>query len=93
MTATHGAQQVSDFSLVDLLICPGGRIIFDDLPWTVEAAMKELANPPRHWHALEPDERATPPVRLVLDFLVPHFGYTQRRIMNGGQWGVARKPS
>ena len=80
------------FVLVDLLLRPGGWIVFDDLPWTVESAMKHSVNAPRHWRSLGADERATPAVQLVFDLLVPHLGYTDRRIVNEGQWGVARKP-
>jgi predicted O-methyltransferase YrrM len=80
------------FLLVDLLLRPGGWIVFDDLPWTVESAMQHTAKPPRHWRALGADERATPAVQLVFDLLVPHLRYTDRKIVNNGQWGVARKP-
>ena len=80
------------FLLVDLLLRPGGWIVFDDLQWTVDAAMKEIEEPPRHWLALGADERTTPAVKLVFDLLVPHLGYTDRRTMNNGEWGAARKP-
>jgi predicted O-methyltransferase YrrM len=80
------------FLLVDMLLRPGGWIVFDDLKWTVEAAMQNRANPPRHWRACSPDERATPAVKLVFDLLVPHLGYSDMRIVNDGRWGMARKP-
>jgi len=80
------------FVLVDMLLRPGGWIIFDDLPWTIEAAMQDMAKLPAHWRAADPDERSTPAVGLVFELLVPHLGYTDRRIINDGQWGVARKP-
>ena len=78
--------------LVDMLLRPGGWIVFDDIPWTVEAAMKERSNVPKLWKTFGPNERAAPAVKLVFDLLVPHLGYTNRRTINGGQWGIARKP-
>lgn len=78
--------------LVDMLLRPGGWIVFDDIPWTVEAAMKGRSNVPKLWKTFGPNERAAPAVKLVFDLLVPHLGYTNRRTINGGQWGIARKP-
>ena len=80
------------FVLVDMLLRPGGWIVFDDLPWTIEAAMQDITDAPTHWRAVDPEECSTPAVRLVFDLLVPHLGYTDRRIVNEGQWGIARKP-
>ena len=80
------------FTLVDMLLRPGGWIVFDDLPWTIEAAVQDKVTVPKHWRAAGPKERSTPAVRLVFDSLVPHFNYTDRRIINEGQWGIARKP-
>jgi predicted O-methyltransferase YrrM len=80
------------FVLVDMLLKPGGWIILDDLKWTIEAAMPDMSRIPRHWLASSPDERAAPAVQLVFDLLVPHFGYTDKRIINHGEWGIARKP-
>lgn len=80
------------FALVDMLLKPGGWIIFDDMEWTIDSAMRNRDNMPRPWRACSPDERATPAVKLVFDTLVPHLRYTDRRTMNDGRWGVARKP-
>lgn len=80
------------FLLVDMLLRPGGHIIFDDLPWTIEAAMRNRENVPKEWLGFGAEERATPAVKLVFDLLVPHLGYTDQRIVNRGSWGVARKP-
>jgi predicted O-methyltransferase YrrM len=81
------------FVLVDLLLRPGGWIIFDDLEWTIEAALKSVPKAPKHWLACSADERALPAVKLVFDILVPHLGYTNQRSVNDGRWGVARKPA
>jgi predicted O-methyltransferase YrrM len=80
------------FVLVDMLLRPGGWIVFDDLPWTIDAAMQNKTEVPTHWRAADAEERRTPAVRLVFDLLVPRLGYTDSHIVNDGQWGVARKP-
>jgi predicted O-methyltransferase YrrM len=80
------------FVLVDLLLRPGGWILFDDLTWTVDAAMQHRKQVPRYWRNFSPDERAEPAVGLVFDLLVPHLGYTEQAVINRGQWGLARKP-
>jgi predicted O-methyltransferase YrrM len=80
------------FVLVDRLLRPGGWIVFDDLPWTMEAAMKTRAKIPRYWRACSEDERAAAGVNMVFELLVPQLGYTDIRIANGGWWGIARKP-
>jgi len=81
------------FLLVDVLLRPGGWIVFDDLPWTIENALKSSAKAPKHWLACSEDEQATPAVQLVFDYLVPHLGYTNCQTLNDGQWGIARKPA
>lgn len=81
------------FVLVDILLRPGGWIIFDDLKWTIEAAIQNRAKVPKRWRSCSPDERATPAVSLVFDLLVPHFGYTELQTANKGRWGIARKPA
>lgn len=80
------------FVLVDLLLKPGGWIVFDDLPWTIEAATRSTTNPPKHWRTFSAEERTTPAVQLVFDLLVPYLGYTDQRVISHGQWGLARKP-
>lgn len=80
------------FLLVDVLLRPGGWIIFDDLKWTIEAAMKDLAKVPKQWQACSEDERAVSGVKLVFDLLAPHLGYTDMQTANNGWWGIARKP-
>ena len=80
------------FVLVDMLLRPGGWIIFDDLEWTVEKAMQNVRKVPRTWRACSPDERAVAAVNLVFETLVPHLGYEQIRVVNSGRWGLARKP-
>jgi predicted O-methyltransferase YrrM len=80
------------FVLVDMVLRPGGLIVFDDLTWTIESAMRERSKIPAHWQRASEDERRTPGVQLVFDLLVPHLGYTDIRVANEGRWGIARKP-
>lgn len=80
------------FLLVDMLLRPGGWIIFDDLTWTIENAVKGRTKVPAHWRKCSAEEQATPAVQMVFDLLVPHLGYTKLQTVNGGQWGVAQKP-
>lgn len=80
------------FLLVDMLLRPGGLIVFDDLTWTIEAAIGQRTNVPKYWRVSSDDERKTPGVKLVFDLLVPHLGYTDIRTANEGRWGIARKP-
>jgi predicted O-methyltransferase YrrM len=80
------------FLLVDMLLRPGGWIIFDDLKWTIKAAIDDLAKAPRSWRACSEDERATAGVKMVFDLLAPHLGYTDMRTAKNGWWGIARKP-
>ncbi len=80
------------FVLVDMLLKPGGWIIFDDLQWTIEKAMQGVLKVPRTWRACSPDERATAAVNLVFQTLVPRLGYEQLKVVNGGRWGIAHKP-
>lgn len=80
------------FLLVDMLLRPGGYIVFDDLEWTVEAEMQRHSKVPKHWRSFSVEERTTPAVKLVFDLLVPHLGYTELRTANRGNWGIARKP-
>jgi predicted O-methyltransferase YrrM len=80
------------FLLVDMLLRPGGWIIFDDLEWTIQKAMAGRTNVPAHWRKCSDDERAAPAVRMVFDLLVPHLGYTNLKVVNEGRWGIAQKP-
>jgi len=80
------------FVLVDMLLRPGGWIIFDDLNWTFEAAMRDVPKVPAAWRKASEDERAAAGVGMVFDLLVPHMGYTDQHTVHDGWWGIARKP-
>ena len=79
------------FFLVDMLLRPGGWIVFDDLDWTVEASIaKDPERRGKAYEQFDEEERRTPAVRMVFETLVPHLGYEERREARG--WGFARKP-
>ncbi len=80
------------FVLVDMLLRPGGWIIFDDLEWTMKDSMAQNDKAPRTWRARSADEQAAAPVKMVFETLVPHLGYTDLHTLYGGWWGAARKP-
>jgi predicted O-methyltransferase YrrM len=81
------------FVLVDMLLRPGGWIVFDDLEWSMQASMKQHGTAPKTWMARSEDERAAAPVKMVFETLVPRLGYTDLHTLYGGWWGAARKPS
>lgn len=79
------------FLLVDMLLRPGGWIIFDDINWTIEKSLK--ANPKlKFWRDYSSDEKATPAVRMVFDMIAPRLGYSEHQIVRTLSWGIARKP-
>jgi len=79
------------FLLVDLLLRPGGVIVFDDLNWTVAGSAAFARNAAKA-AAYSPDEAATRSVERVWDLLVPERGYERVERIDKIHWGVARKP-
>jgi predicted O-methyltransferase YrrM len=80
------------FVLVDLLLRPGGTIVFDDVDWSIEHSAA-YGKDPKRMALYSEDERAARTVRLVWDMLVPEFGYAQVREIAEVGWAVARKPA
>jgi predicted O-methyltransferase YrrM len=80
------------FLLADMLLKPGGWIVFDDLKWTVDAVFKAGMKAAKAWTLCSPDEQQAPAVQMVFDLLVPHLGYTDLEVAHKGWWGIARKP-
>lgn len=76
------------FFLADLLLEPGGWLLFDDLDWTIAGSPGARD---RQWaRRLPEEERTTAQVRKVFDLLVrPHPGYID--VSDDGVWGWARK--
>jgi predicted O-methyltransferase YrrM len=76
------------FFLVDLLLAPGGWMIFDDLDWTYASSPSMRDRP--DVRRLPEDQRTTPQVRKVFELLVrDHPGYVEAYEKAG--WGWARK--
>jgi predicted O-methyltransferase YrrM len=78
------------FYLVDLLLRPGGWVIFDDLDWTIEKADSQKKKRMRSYRDYSIEERKLPLVRKVWEILVPEAGYINRRERE--RWGIAQKP-
>lgn len=79
------------FYLVDALLQPGGIIVFDDLPWSLDLSIKNNPNFAKSAKNYSADERAAQGVRMVFELLVPRMGYSGHTTYSG-RWGVARKP-
>ncbi len=79
------------FVLVDMLLKPGGWIIFDDMDWTLGGSEGRQGGRTASEKYSE-DELATPTVRMVFDTIVPYMGYGSRSTENKLHWGIARKP-
>lgn len=81
------------FTLVDMVLRPGGWIIFDDMNWTIDDSIRKgdegrLAR----YSAYSDDEKSDKAVRRVFNTLVPHFGYVNRYEAKQHGWGIAQKP-
>lgn len=79
------------FLLVDLLLKPGGTIVFDDMNWTVAGSAAYARNAAKS-AAFSPDEAEARSVERVWDLLVPERGYERLARLDKVHWGVARKP-
>jgi predicted O-methyltransferase YrrM len=80
------------FLLVDMLLRPGGWIIFDDLDWTINKSKQRSESLTDAYSGFSEDERNAPGVRMVFELLAPHLGYTDFFENKKFQWGFARKP-
>ena len=79
------------FVLVDMLLKPGGWIIFDDLDWTLDRSEARKAGHGDN-DGYGEEELSTPTVRMVFDTIVPYLGYDSLREKRKFHWGIARKP-
>ena len=78
------------FFLVDLLLKPGGWIIFDDFDWTY--ASSPTLSQKEEVLRMPEDERVTPHVRKIYELLIrPHHHYHNFRVEYG--WAFAQKKS
>lgn len=80
------------FVLVDMLLKPGGWIIFDDLDWTIEKSLAKREAGESSYAKYSADELQARNVRMVFETIVPHLGYTSRSEERAFHWGIARKP-
>lgn len=77
--------------LVDMLMRPGGWIVFDDVDWTIEGSIAQApGRKASQFDRYSDDEKSAKPVRMVVERLAPHLGYKPVRIEDG--WAFARKP-
>ena len=82
------------FLLTDMLLRPGGWIVFDDLNWTINRSLAARGLAPEEgYKGYSADEKEARGVRMVFDLLVPHLGYVNAREEKRFRWGVAQKPA
>ncbi|GAB5377990.1 MAG: hypothetical protein AcusKO_44520 [Acuticoccus sp.] len=80
------------FFLVDILLKPGGWVLFDDLDWSIAASPHARQTNFATYQAYDEEEREAMQVRKVWEVLVPQRGYTDRQEFSDLHWGLARKP-
>ena len=81
------------FFLMDMLLKPGGIIIFDDMNWTINkspAYQKSLKEGKDTYRQYSEDEKNTPAVRMVFENLVPARSYKCIEI-ESVHWGLCQK--
>jgi len=81
------------FFLVDILLKPGGIIIFDDMNWTINISpfyKKSLQEGRDPYARFTDDEKNTPAVRMVFENLVSTRYYETKEIKEVN-WGWCRK--
>jgi predicted O-methyltransferase YrrM len=81
------------FVLVDMLLRPGGWIVFDDLDWTITKSLKRNPSRAKSYRNYSQDEKDACGVRMVFELLAPSFGYKDLREDRTAGWGFARKPN
>ncbi len=80
------------FVLVDMLLKPGGWIIFDDLEWTISRSLRGKPISESPWKRYSQDEQDAKGVRMVWEMIVPHLGYVNKFEEPSFAWGIAQKP-
>jgi predicted O-methyltransferase YrrM len=79
------------FLLVDLLLKPGGWVIFDDLDWSIAKSRAAMKNMERY-AAYSDEEKTAKQVQEVWQILVPARGYQDLHEEKRFNWGIGRKP-
>jgi len=78
--------------LIDMLLCPGGLLLLDDMDWMMRTSEYHQSQP-GSLAGFDEDEIDAKPVRIVWDTILKHLGYEQVREYPKAHWGLARKPS
>lgn len=79
------------FLLVDILLKPGGWVIFDDLEWSISTSAAARKSPQRYANYSDEEKKAKQ-VRDVWELLVPARGYQSAHEEKRFRWGIAQKP-
>lgn len=77
------------FFLVDMLLQPGGVIVFDDLDWTIKSGIPAERLPKYPDTVFRDEFISTPQVRRVFELLVVQSGKYECEEWQG--WGIAKK--
>jgi predicted O-methyltransferase YrrM len=77
------------FFLGDLMLRPGGWMLFDDYKWTIQASRSAMNQDRGKWPE---EERRTPAVKQVFRLLIePHPDYREPILTNNGNWAWVQK--
>lgn len=79
------------FLLVDVLLKPGGWVIFDDLDWSISRSPAATKDAKRYSQYSE-EEKQAKQVRDVWQILLPERGYHNSYEEHRFHWGIAQKP-
>jgi predicted O-methyltransferase YrrM len=84
------------FILTDILLEPGGIIVFDDVYWTVEKSIKKYGSKilsiyPYRYSTLK--QKMIPQVKMVCDVIIPNYRYTLIEELEHFNWRVYQKIS
>ena len=80
------------FFLIDMLLKPGGLILFDDIYWSLEGSA-DYRKAPEKYAQYDEDEIRSQSIRMIWEKVVPHLGYTHVELIERYQWGLAQKPT
>jgi glycosyltransferase involved in cell wall biosynthesis/predicted O-methyltransferase YrrM len=77
------------FLLGDVMLRPGGWMLFDDYKWTIQASESAMNQRRGNWPE---EERRTPAVKEVFRLLIePHTDYREPILTNNGNWAWVQK--
>jgi predicted O-methyltransferase YrrM len=84
------------FILTDILLEPGGIIVFDDVYWTVEKSIKKYGSKILSiytYRTSTPKQKIIPQVKMVCDVIIPNYRYTLIEELERFNWRVYQKIS